>query len=112
MRSALDMFTPRYADRLPPEAKRILATLSDNVVRLAFDAQLDVGDEVAELEPFPGMDEYWARRKLLTRARLRRDVPALNALSDEDLDTVIAESISAAIDPDLDPPPSQRGEYR
>jgi len=106
MRSALDMYTKRYADQLPPKAQQILAQLSDNVVQLAFDAHMAVDDEMSESEPFPDNDEdrsrYWARVSAGACARLRRDVPALEALSDEDLDIVIRVSINAATDADLD----------
>jgi hypothetical protein len=108
--SALDMYTPRYADQLPPKAQQILAQLSDNVVQLAFDAAYSDDDEMSE--PFPANDEdrlaYWARQRARARAQLRREVPALNALSDEDLDVVIGASINAAIDVDLDREPGER----
>jgi hypothetical protein len=80
MRSALDMFSP-CADRLPPDAKRVLATLFDDVAQLAYDAWNAAFDEF--MSAARGI-AYW---EIPARAceLLRRTVPALGVLSDKDL---------------------------
>jgi hypothetical protein len=103
--SALDMFTPRYAGQLSPKAKHILAGLPANVVQLAsFDAHKAADDKISKLCESPADDEslsgpiaYWNRVRAQARKQLARDVPALNALSDKDLDVVIMVARSAMI---------------
>ena len=97
--SALAMFTPRYAEELPPDEKRILATLFDDVARLACDAFIAADDEEMLKPNQPPADAefrspawpvlvYWERVNTRASKKLARAVPALGVLSDKDLDVV------------------------
>jgi hypothetical protein len=120
--SALDMFTPRYAERLPPDAKRILATLSDDVARLAYDA-FNAADDEEMLKPNPpppkdplfdeefGLEAgpaltYWERVNARASFLLTRAVPALGVLSDKYLDIVSRVGRTAMIARKYGPDPT------
>jgi hypothetical protein len=108
MRSALDMFSP-CADRLPPDAKRVLATLFDDVTQLADDAWKAAADELPKSYQPPADDPdkvmsvmreinaHWVRLRAGARKLLRHAVPALTALSDQDLNVVISVGREAMI---------------
>ena len=98
--SALDMYTKQYADRLPLDAKRVLATLFDDVAQLAYDAWNAADEELASkpiqspakdtafdefMSAARGIVAYWERIPARACELLRRAVPALGVLSDKDL---------------------------
>ena len=85
MRSAIEFYTQKYGDQLTPKAKQIIARLPDGVfkqVRAAFDAGLWTPGALDYVSP-----EYEDPRDC--RARMRRNEPALDALSDEELDIAL-----------------------
>ena len=76
----------RYADRLT-RRRTILARLPDDVFQLAYAALFD-GDEIEDLPPYN--DEDIPEWQAQVRSRMRRNEPALNSLSDEELDVAFA----------------------
>ena len=114
--SALDMYPQKYADKLPPDAKGILATLSDDVAQLAYDVWNAALEELSS-KPYqaptkaptkaPTIDEFHAairgflahieRVNVRAGKQLARVVPALGVLSDKDLGVVSSVGREATI---------------
>ena len=101
MKSALDLFTPHYANQLPPDAKQIFATLFDDVAWLAYDAREAALEELSKQQPppkYPAADEFHAAIRgflahiecVNVRAgkQIARAIPALATLSNKDLGIV------------------------
>jgi hypothetical protein len=93
MRSTLDVYAQQYADQLTPETKKILVRLADHVLKLvsaAYEADLEV--EMRYRDPFTpkvvGLELPPARGEDPSgfRTRMRHNEPALNTLSDAELD--------------------------
>ena len=75
--SATSRYIDRHADRLDPETRQLLARLPDNAVELAHAALF--GDAMM---PEPSDEAH-------LRDQVRRNVPALNSLSDAELDLAL-----------------------
>ena len=75
-----------YIHQLSPKAQQILTQLPDNAAHLVFDAV------------YGGASDDVSKQPADVRARVRRAVPVLDQLSDQQLDDVIA----VATDPSLD----------
>lgn len=99
MRSTSEIYTQQYATRLTPETKQILARLSDDVLRLvhaACEAEGETERAAWEAEADhaacdAGPDGVLPRYEDPSgfRTRMRRNEPALNSLSDEELDVAL-----------------------
>jgi hypothetical protein len=81
----LEYYTWRFTDQLTPKEKQILAAMSDDLyklVRAAFEMAQD------QLSPpdglLPGYEDH-----SVFRARVRRNEPALESLSDQELDVAL-----------------------
>ena len=81
----LEYYTWRFTDQLTPKEKQILAAMSDDLyklVRAAFEMAQD------QLSPpdglLPGYEDH-----SVFRTRVRRDEPALESLSDQELDVAL-----------------------
>jgi hypothetical protein len=84
----IEQWRARYADRLTPEGKQILASLSGDVIQLAYAAVS--ADQI--LAP-PDNDEDLFEWQAEVRTLMRENVPALNSLSDVELDVAFAAAI-------------------
>jgi len=81
MRSTLEVYTQQYANQITPETKQILVQLADHMLRLVRKAyETDLEREGLTQDTLSNLNDSDFR------ARLRRNEPALNSLSDEELD--------------------------
>jgi hypothetical protein len=79
--SAISRYSSRHADTLDPEKKQMLAQLPDNAVELVHAAFFDDADMPSPPDDIENLPDYGVR----LCDRMRRNVPALNSLSDEEL---------------------------